>query len=188
MIFVLIRHGRTQANEDHLYCGATDLPLSENGRKELIARTAEIDYPPIEGLCVCTSGMKRTNETLEVIYHTSPQKILPGLAEMNFGRFEMFSYEQMKEDPAYLAWILDETGTIAPDGGESREAFRNRVRASIDAVQVDSLIVTHGGVITEIMSYLFAEENKGFYDWQPDCGCGYIVNTDLHTYEKISPR
>ena len=31
----LIRHGATAANEKRLYYGATDLSVSENGRKEL---------------------------------------------------------------------------------------------------------------------------------------------------------
>ena len=32
MTVFLIRHGRTLANEQHLYCGSTDLPLSRAGR------------------------------------------------------------------------------------------------------------------------------------------------------------
>ena len=35
MTIYLIRHGKTEANEKHLYCGSTDLPLSEAGRGEL---------------------------------------------------------------------------------------------------------------------------------------------------------
>ena len=31
----LIRHGKTEANEQHLYCGSTDLSLSDTGRAEL---------------------------------------------------------------------------------------------------------------------------------------------------------
>jgi len=35
MRLYLIRHGKTAANEQHLYCGSTDLPLSEKGIEEL---------------------------------------------------------------------------------------------------------------------------------------------------------
>jgi alpha-ribazole phosphatase len=35
MTIYLIRHGKTEANEKHLYCGSTDLPLSNVGRAEL---------------------------------------------------------------------------------------------------------------------------------------------------------
>ena len=33
---MLIRHGRTEANEKWLYCGSTDLSLSDAGREELL--------------------------------------------------------------------------------------------------------------------------------------------------------
>jgi hypothetical protein len=35
MTVYLIRHGKTEANEKWLYCGSTDLPLSQKGREEL---------------------------------------------------------------------------------------------------------------------------------------------------------
>ena len=35
MSIYLIRHGKTAANEQHRYCGSTDLPLSKKGREEL---------------------------------------------------------------------------------------------------------------------------------------------------------
>ena len=35
MIIYLIRHGKTRANEKHLYCGSTDLSLSDAGKEEL---------------------------------------------------------------------------------------------------------------------------------------------------------
>ncbi|MBR4078576.1 MAG: phosphoglycerate mutase family protein, partial [Christensenellaceae bacterium] len=35
MKLYLIRHGRTMANEKWLYCGSTDIPLSDNGVKRI---------------------------------------------------------------------------------------------------------------------------------------------------------
>ena len=35
MRILLLRHGITEANEKHLYCGSTDLPLSPAGRAAL---------------------------------------------------------------------------------------------------------------------------------------------------------
>ena len=40
----LIRHGKTYCNEKQLYCGKTDIDLSESGRKELESRDINI-YP-----------------------------------------------------------------------------------------------------------------------------------------------
>ena len=67
MRLVLIRHGRTRANEEHLYCGSTDLPLSENGRRELETLRNSFSYPAAEGFRFFTSGQLRTEQTLELI-------------------------------------------------------------------------------------------------------------------------
>lgn len=185
MIIVLIRHGRTEANERRLYCGSTDLPLSENGRRELIEKRDSAPLCSIERLRILTSGMQRTNETLRLLFDRDPDAIIPGFAEMDFGRYEMHSWEELKDDPDYTAWIMDQTGTVSAGGGDSGNSFHQRVFSAADSLAEDSLIVTHGGVITAIMQHWFPEENKGFYDWQPACGCGYRIDTVQHTYEAI---
>lgn len=43
MRILLLRHGITEANEKHLYCGSTDLPLSPAGRAAL--RRQEMPAP-----------------------------------------------------------------------------------------------------------------------------------------------
>ena len=62
---LLLRHGRTMANEEHLYCGSTDLPLSEEGRA-LLARKRGTYGTDWESFY--TSGLSRTRETLELIF------------------------------------------------------------------------------------------------------------------------
>ena len=42
----LIRHGITRANEEGLYVGKTDLPLSPSGLSRLIGRKKDSLYPP----------------------------------------------------------------------------------------------------------------------------------------------
>ena len=68
MSIYLIRHGKTRANEEHRYCGSTDLPLSEGGRAELNALT----YRLPEGLRFVTSGMLRTEQTLQALFGDVP--------------------------------------------------------------------------------------------------------------------
>ena len=45
MTVYLIRHGKTEANEKRLYCGRTDLPLSEQGREEVRGLDAPAGTP-----------------------------------------------------------------------------------------------------------------------------------------------
>ena len=152
MRLVLIRHGRTRANEEHLYCGSTDLPLSENGRRELDTLRNSFSYPAAEGFRFFTSGQLRTEQTLELIYGPKDHLSLPGIREMDFGRFEMRSYEQLKNDGDYLAWIGgDNEANLAP-GGESGFLMRERVlkvaRTILDAGE-DAVVISHGGRVPD---------------------------------------
>ncbi len=182
---MLIRHGRTEANKNWLYCGSTDLPLMEEGREELLALRTAGGYPDPEGLRRCTSGMKRTEETLEILFGPGESLALPGFREMDFGAFEMRSYEAMKEDPEYLAWITGDNRVNVCPGGESGERMEERVLAAWWELEAgpDTLLVTHGGPIAAIMEYLFPEAGKNRYEWQPKNGRGYLLERE----EEISP-
>ena len=188
MKLIMIRHGMTEANEKHLYCGSTDIPLSVPGAEALKERKSSVSYPDAEGYRVVTSGMKRCDETLSVLYGDMPHEVDPDLREMDFGVFEMRSYDEMKDDPVYIDWISgDNEANIAP-GGESGNIMTERViravRRLIDDGR-DALVVTHGGVIAAVMSYLFPEERKNRYEWQPKPGGGYLIDPGARNYVKF---
>ena len=174
---MLIRHGRTEANEKWLYCGSTDLPLLPEGREELRALRREAVYPDTAGLRFATSGMRRTDETLSILFGAEERTVLPAFREMDFGVFEMRSYEAMKEDPEYLAWITgDNTANVCPKG-ESGAIMEARVLTAWRELEKgpDTVLVTHGGPIAAIMAYLFPEEGKNRYEWQPKNGRGFLI-------------
>ncbi|MBR4289803.1 MAG: histidine phosphatase family protein [Oscillospiraceae bacterium] len=170
MIIYLIRHGKTEANEKHLYCGSTDLPLSEAGRAEL----QNLHYD-IKNVRFITSGMKRTNETLHILFGDVPYEENPRFREVDFGIFEMYSYEELKDTKAYQSWLAGDNEANIPPNGESGVQMRARVLHAFSEIQEDACIITHGGVISAIMEYLFPEEKKKRYQWQPQNGCGYRI-------------
>ena len=179
MKLVLLRHGATAANEAHVYCGAADPGLSAAGKTALINRKKTFRYPGIRGMHVITSGMKRCEETLSVLYGDVPHETDCAFREMNFGVFEMRSYEELKTDPLYLDWIAGDNETNIAPGGESGEIMTQRVRAGLERLlreNRDVLLVTHGGVIAAIMSDLFPAEKKNRYEWQPSFGGGYVAD------------
>ncbi|MGI6634694.1 MAG: histidine phosphatase family protein [Christensenellales bacterium] len=178
MILHLIRHGQTLANQQRLYCGATDVPLTEEGLQAIKSLAAQGIYPALDGLAVYTSGLLRTRQTLEAIYGPVPHGTLPGFQEMHFGAFEMKSYEQLKNDPAYIAWIEDQSGEVSCPGGESSQIFTRRVISAFESLKnknQSSLVICHGGVIATLMQHLFPQEPLHFYQWQPKPGQGYTL-------------
>lgn len=174
----MLRHGRTSANDRHLYCGSTDLPLSESGREELIRLRTSFLWPDIGGCRVYTSGMLRAEETLALIYGEIPHHAEPGFREMDFGRFEMHSYEELCNDQEYRTWCDgDNEGNVAP-GGESGRQMSARVISAFRRILSggeDALIVLHGGPIAAIMASQFPDEEKNRFDWQPKNGRGYVI-------------
>ena len=175
MTVYLIRHGCTQANERHLYCGSTDLPLSDGGRAALKNRP-----PMILGAeRYITSGMRRCNETLALLFGDVPYEVADGLREIDFGAFEMKSYEELKDNPDYQQWLNRDPEITPPPGGESGAQMTRRVLTAYQSIagqNRDTVIVTHGGVIAAIMASLFPGEGKNRYQWQPKPGEGYAIS------------
>ncbi len=177
----LIRHGKTVANEAHLYCGSTDLPLSDDGAAQLGTL-----HPSIEGAQFVTSGMKRTEQTLRILFGDVPHQVEPGFREVDFGVFEMHSYEQLKDRADYQQWLTGDNEKNIPPQGESGEQMTARVIDAFSRYQGRKepvVIVTHGGVIAALMAHLFPQEDKNRYQWQPAPGHGYVI--DASSYRSI---
>lgn len=170
MTIYLIRHGRTEANEKWLYCGSTDLPLSESGREELTG----IHYE-IENVRFLTSGMKRANESLKLLFGDVPYEVDHRFREVDFGIFEMQSYHAIKDTPEFQAWVTGDNEANVPPGGESGLQMKQRVLEAFSDIKEDTVLVCHGGVIAAIMAHLFPETDRSRYDWQPKNGSGYCL-------------
>ena len=107
-----------------------------------------------------------------------------GLKETDFGSFEYHNYNELKDDPAYQAWI-DSGGLSDYPGGEPGHVFRDRTRNAFfhcieDAEAAGAkriAVVCHGGVIMAILSGIMGENT--FYDWQTENGNGFFVQLDL---------
>ena len=166
----LIRHGKTEANEKRLYCGSTDLPLSETGRQELLFLKYAIN--PERFL---TSGMKRTEETLKILFGNVPFSVDTRFREVDFGAFEMKSYDELKDDPAYQAWLTGDNEANVPPMGESGAQMTRRVLEAFAGLPDGTAVIAHGGVIAAIMASLFPEEGKHRYQWQSANGHGYEI-------------
>lgn len=183
MKLYLIRHGKTEANERHLYCGSSDLPLSAAGRAALSL------HPPLpEKVRFITSGMKRTNETLFRLFGAVSYEVEPRLREIDFGLFELHSYEELCLRADYQQWISGDNMRNVPPGGESGMQMTQRVVAALDDILAagrDTVVVTHGGVIAAIMEQLVPDSGKSRYDWQPAPGSGFVVTTGASGVEYV---
>lgn len=183
MKVIFIRHGKTEYNEQKKYCGSLDPSLSEHGRVEL--ETADVrgflktERPDF----LFCSPMRRTQETAELLFSDldpCPVVLDESLREIDFGVFEGRSYEEMKDDPEYTAWLDTNCEGLIP-GGDFPESFREDVAAGFEQILEtcreerarNVVIISHGGVIGSILER-YVSPKKHWYDYRIPCG-GFVV-------------
>ena len=110
----------------------TSLPLLEDGVQDLKLAAARGVYPSPDGFTFVTSGMLRANQTLRGIYGDVPLSGIDDLREVNFGIFEMKSYEDLKTDPVYQDWLAGDWFRNVPPGGESFADSEARLLRGLD--------------------------------------------------------
>ena len=181
MEILLLRHGKTQGNLERRYVGSTDEPILDAWRTALSRGQAE-DFSPER---IFLSPMRRCRETAEAVFGKrlveEKGRTVRDLRETEFGEFEYKNYEELKDHPAYQAWI-DSGGRLAFPGGESGTEFRRRaVRAFQSCLQQAEqagwdriAMVTHGGVIMAVMEACVGAPGS-FYDWQVENGGGFLL-------------
>ena len=176
----LIRHGVTKDNIEGVYCGITDTPLCDDGKDQLRQMKEEYSYP--DGQFLFTSPLTRCKETAEILYPELKPIVIDGLTEYNFGEFEGKTAEELhKKDKGFERWLKGEPG-VRPPFGESNEDLAKRVCSSfvkiVDGViktgTEDLIIITHGGVISTILSN-FGLPEASVSDWMTPPGCGYTI-------------
>ena len=191
---ILIRHGITTGNEQRMYYGKTDVPLTERGMEALKKNVREGVYPDHPLAQYFTTGMLRTEQTMEIIYGSRPHGVIEKLQEINFGEFEMQTYDDLKDKEDFNKWLSGDDNSKAPPGGESIDEFNVRVGEGFEELKVQhelhvlklrnqqecpmTICVCHGGVISGVLKYLWPEECDNFFDWIPDPGHGYIIDME----------
>lgn len=187
----LIRHGITEGNINRLYYGYADIPLAEEGVQQVRELAESGLYPQGEGADFYTSGLMRTEQTLELIYGRRSHETLKQLREINFGDFEMKSHDELKDMEEYRVWRADKFGSLAPPNGESLMAFYKRVSRGFDDLKLRhaqkvlslrhsgrealSVVVCHGGTISAILESIYPRVREHVYKWIPDPGHGYML-------------
>lgn len=166
---ILIRHGKTMANEEHRYIGRSDEALSDKGRSDIRDKKSFYDRMGLLecDLFVC-SPMLRCRETAEILFKGKKVQVIPEWTEIDFGLFEGKNHRELSGNMAYQEWI-DSNGTLPFPGGESREEFIDRSIAGLKSLKSMAkeakkiAAVVHGGTIMALASYF----DKGdYFDYQ----------------------
>ena len=166
----LIRHGATTLSAEDRFAGATDIPLSDEGREQvgrLASRLAEV---PVAA--VYASPLGRTVETASIL--AAPHKLevqtREGLREISHGHWEQMTRAEVEEKyPAEAdSWEKDPY-TFAPAGGESGlEVTARALPVLLEIVREHEgstvIVASHKATIRLLLSSLLGFDPRRYRD------------------------
>lgn len=174
----LIRHGLTEGNLAQQYIGKTDLPLAGVGVAQLKQYADEHDYPKVDA--VYSSPMLRCVQSARILYPAKDIQTVDKLREIDFGRFEGKTANELEGDPAYADWAAGRINA-APDGEDNTE-FAKRLCVGLNEIVRDMMakkaehaaVIMHGGAIMMLLASC-ALPRKSMVEWTCPAGSGFTL-------------
>lgn len=179
---LLVRHGETEWTRARRVTGRQPVALSDAGREQ-----AHGIVPLLRALApdrVVTSPLARARETAEMVSAAlgAPLTVEPDLVELDFGAWEGRAYDDLLDDPAYLAFSRDPV-SVSPPGGEAVLAAQRRAvdavaRVLAAAAGARVCAVSHGDVIRMVLAAALRLDVREFRALRVDtCGVSAIELT-----------
>ena len=166
----LIRHGATTLTVEDRFAGATDVPLSEEGREQARRLAARLSDEKIAA--VYASPLGRTLETASIIAapHQLAVESRDGLREISHGRWEQMTRREVEEQfPEEAAAWEEDPYTFAPVDGESGLAVTARsLPVLVEIVRAhpaeNVILVSHKATIRLLLSSLLGFDPRRYRD------------------------
>src|SRR4051812_1830981 len=110
---VLVRHGQTEWSRDHRHTGRTDVPLTDEGRRQAEMAGHWLEGRPFER--VLTSPLSRARDTCDLAGFGERGELRDDLMEWDYGDYDGLTTEQIREErPGWFLWRDGCPGGEAP--------------------------------------------------------------------------
>ena len=178
----LLRHGQTDWNVQRKIQGHTNLALNENGRRQALALSSEMDKFQFD--VILTSDLIRAKETADILNKHTQIKVFTDtrLREINLGSLEgqPIQYltsevwaELSKDDNCYQAETLKRTYDRVKDFFEQLNFEQN------------VLIVTHSGLLKVMAYYRFYPDEFDYGKFAEKFKDLWIPNTQIISWNTL---
>jgi broad specificity phosphatase PhoE len=140
----LVRHGQTEWSVSGRHTGLTDLPLTEDGRRE-----AERIRPVLAGrefARVLSSPLQRALRTCELAGFAGRVEVEHDLVEWNYGDYEGLKREEIARK-AGADWGVFTHGCAGGESPEQIAARIDRLIAKVRGIEGRVLAFAHGHVL-----------------------------------------
>jgi broad specificity phosphatase PhoE len=175
---VLVRHGETEWSRDGRHTGRTDVPLTDEGRRQAQALGRALGGR--EFALVLTSPLSRALETARLAGFGDRAGVRDELREWDYGEYEGRRTVEIRDERP--GWTLWRDGV---PGGEPAEKIRARVDRLLEEVRLldgDVLLFAHGHLLRVLAARWLGLE--------PELGSRFALDTatiSVLGYERETP-
>jgi probable phosphoglycerate mutase len=142
----LVRHGATEWSVSGQHTGRTDIPLTDEGRRQaerLGARLAREHFA-----LVLVSPLSRARETARLAGFGDVAEVDPDLVEWDYGTYDSLTAAEIRQErPGWTPW---HDGFPGGETLEEMAARADRVLARVRTVDGDVALFAHGHILRVI--------------------------------------
>ncbi|HEX4211561.1 MAG TPA: histidine phosphatase family protein [Candidatus Binataceae bacterium] len=172
---ILVRHGESEGNRDRRFTISPDVELTEIGRKQALdaAQRIRLRFKPE---LIISSPFRRARQTSAIIAAelNLPVEVVEEIHERDLGALRGESYDKLRELVKLAPDFDPKQGWLwRPEGGESYEDVRRRVKAAFDLLRTrfpehEVVVVSHGGVMLSMWAHITGKWEGAHLP--PNCG------------------
>lgn len=156
-----VRHGQTVWNVENKICGATDIGLTELGRRQAAETGKKILELGIAADGILYSPLIRARDTALPISEITgiPAREEPRLKEQNFGKYESTARDGEEFARAKRQFVC------RYEGGESMLQLAQRIYNLLDEIRDSGktyILVAHNGIARVVQSYFYEMTNEEY--------------------------
>ncbi len=166
---LLVRHGETEGNRDHLYRGRWDLPLNETGLAQVEQAGRALGGIALQA--IYTSPLLRTQQTAAAVARYQQVAVAkePGLIDIDFGDWTRKAAADIarSQPQLYQRWHQQPAAFVFP-AGEGLAAVRARVEECLARLvekhpDQQIALVGHRVSIKMLLLVALGLENSAFF-------------------------
>ena len=180
---LMARHGNTTGNSAERFWGQTDVELSAEGTWQAERLADRLAGEKIAS--IYSSQLCRASATAEIIasHHQLPVITCPELIEINFGKVEGFSFNEISERYPELVrdWPTRDPSFRFPEGESISDLDRRVVkflsRLEKHTAEDTILVVAHAGVLRLLICHLLPIDIRHWRQLRTDLASLSIVET-----------
>lgn len=174
---VIVRHGYSLGNKLKTLSGQSNVPLMEQGRKELLKYRDLYDYPVTD--LNYSSDLSRAVSTFETIYDGKSKLdgVFPQLREINFGNWENRVYRNGVFEEYFSNWIKDNVLSTGETFDDIKERMIGFFKTTLLELRLNNLksatLVSHMIAIRCLLVGLGCFSKDDFFNIKTPNGQGY---------------